>query len=83
MTKKSDANLNWRVYYNGELTAAFRWFFEANMMFADLVKRGQEHESVYPFVCSLWSDGRLEKVYESAKPLTQAQVSSMIEEYGI
>lgn len=79
------SELKYMIRYNGEVIARTKYYFEANLLYDNLVKRGKEHETVYPFVCQLVNviANLAEKTYTSPKPLTREQLDAMKKEYGI
>ena len=70
------------IRYNGEFVAATKYLFDARLVYDDLLKRGKEHETVYPFKIVLSMGNEIVDVYTSTKPLTTAQLEAMIKEYG-
>lgn len=81
--------MKYAVMYNGKMMARCMYFYEANLIYEDLVERGRMHESIYPFRCELIFNNDVDKRYETPSAvsnlgkLTAQDVQRMKEEYGM
>lgn len=73
------------IRYGCEEIARTRYWYEANILYSDLVERGKRTEPAYPFVCVLVDTKENKEVsrYESPKQLSLDDINRMIKEYGI
>ena len=66
------------IRYNGEVIAKCKYWYEANLIYQDLIRRGKLTERSFPFVILHVDGEKVEQAYS-----TQAELSAMIREYGM